>query len=205
MGMWLDRENVEARRSWGTRNEPPQVCPSKRGGHAGRFSRPRRSIDMVRRSADGNELPRQGARYMGLPPLDAWRPRTLVGGSGLGFSRTRWTCRRAARLFNFLESHCRLLSQMLSRAAFAEGYHRLCHWYHWHIGLPPEREHTGRPVGTAAVHGSRADRGPSRWQKPRVLALIAVYIATFRDYGQYLAPGEVGDRRGAGCEPAAST
>ena len=39
--------------------------------------------------------------------------------------------------------------------------------------------------------GSRADRGPARWQV-RVLALVAVFIATFATTRSILAPGEVG-------------
>ena len=81
---------------------------------------------------------------------------------------------------------------MLSRAAFAEGYHRLCHWYHWHIGpLPPERAHTGRQVEPRRPFTEAALIVGRRGGKSRVLALVAVFLACFRDYGPFLAPGEV--------------
>ena len=54
------------------------------------------------------------------------------------------------------------------------------------------QEHTGRsdvpsrPAAEAALIVGR------RGGKSRILALIAVFLATFRDYGPFLAPGEVG-------------
>jgi len=36
---------------------------------------------------------------------------------------------------------------------------------------------------------------PQRWQEPDLGALIAIYLACFRDHGPYLAKGEVGSIR----------
>ena len=45
-------------------------------------------------------------------------------------------------------------------------------------------------VAYGAVHRGGGDRRPA-WRQVRTLALIAVYLACFRDYTPYLAPGEV--------------
>lgn len=58
--------------------------------------------------------------------------------------------------------------------------------------LPIYAEHTGRndpPVRPATEAALIVGR---RGGKSRILALIAVFLACFRDYAQFLAPGEVG-------------
>jgi hypothetical protein len=78
-------------------------------------------------------------------------------------------------------------------------------WQHWRnflkalFALPMDSgeaaiytAHTGRSDLPARAVSEAALIVGRRGGKSRVLALIAVYIATFRNYAQYLAPGEVG-------------
>jgi hypothetical protein len=53
------------------------------------------------------------------------------------------------------------------------------------------RAHTGRTEAPAAPFKEAAFIVGRRGGKSRLLALIAVYLACFRDYAPYLAPGEV--------------
>jgi hypothetical protein len=53
------------------------------------------------------------------------------------------------------------------------------------------RTHTGRTVLPAVPFSEAALIVGRRGGKSRTLALIAVYLACFRDYASYLAPGEV--------------
>ncbi|HEX2941524.1 MAG TPA: hypothetical protein VHO91_10785, partial [Rhodopila sp.] len=53
------------------------------------------------------------------------------------------------------------------------------------------RHHTGRQEPPAAPFTEAALICGRRGGKSRVLALIAVYLACFRDYAPYLAPGEI--------------
>ena len=66
------------------------------------------------------------------------------------------------------------------------------------FGLPMDddaatlyRHHTGRTEAPAAAFKETALVIGRRGGKSRVLALVAVYLATFFDYAPYLAPGEV--------------
>jgi hypothetical protein len=58
--------------------------------------------------------------------------------------------------------------------------------------LPIYAEHTGRTDPPARPAAEAALVVGRRGGKSRILALIAVFLATFRDYAPYLAPGEVG-------------
>ncbi len=53
------------------------------------------------------------------------------------------------------------------------------------------RAHTGRTEPPTAAFGEAALVVGRRGGKSRILALIAVYLATFKDYTAHLAPGEV--------------
>ena len=53
------------------------------------------------------------------------------------------------------------------------------------------RARTGRTVWPSAPFTEAAVIVGRRGGKSRILALVAVYLACFRDYGPYLAPGEV--------------
>ena len=53
------------------------------------------------------------------------------------------------------------------------------------------RARTGRTAWPAAAFAEAAVIVGRRGGKSRILALIAVYLAAFRDYAPYLAPGEV--------------
>jgi hypothetical protein len=53
------------------------------------------------------------------------------------------------------------------------------------------RTHTGRTEAPAEPFKEAAFIVGRRGGKSRILALIAVYLACFRDYAPYLAPGEV--------------
>lgn len=53
------------------------------------------------------------------------------------------------------------------------------------------RKHTGRTALPSSPFKEAALICGRRGGKSRVLALIATYLATFRDYGPYLSPGEV--------------
>jgi len=53
------------------------------------------------------------------------------------------------------------------------------------------RHHTGRTEAPTQAFAEAALVIGRRGGKSRVLALIAVYLATFRDYSAYIAPGEV--------------
>jgi hypothetical protein len=57
-------------------------------------------------------------------------------------------------------------------------------------GLDAYRRHTGRTVAPAAPFSEVAAIVGRRGGKSRVLALIATYLAAFRDYAPYLAAGE---------------
>ena len=57
--------------------------------------------------------------------------------------------------------------------------------------LDAYRHHTGRTAAPEAPFTEAALVIGRRGGKSRVLALIAVYLATFQDYLAYLAPGEV--------------
>lgn len=54
------------------------------------------------------------------------------------------------------------------------------------------REHTGRTTAPKSPFTEAELVVGRRGGKSRILALIAVYLATFRSYDEYLAPGEVG-------------
>ena len=58
-------------------------------------------------------------------------------------------------------------------------------------GLAVYRERTGRTTWPTAPFTEAAVIVGRRGGKSRTLALIAVYLACFRDYAPYLAPGEV--------------
>ena len=58
-------------------------------------------------------------------------------------------------------------------------------------GLATYRACTGRQAWPSAPFTEAAVIVGRRGGKSRILALIAVYLATMRDYGPYLAPGEV--------------
>ena len=58
-----------------------------------------------------------------------------------------------------------------------------------HLAL--HRHHTGRQEPPAAPFSEAALVCGRRGGKSRILALIATYLATFRDYAPHLAPGEV--------------
>lgn len=81
---------------------------------------------------------------------------------------------------------------------------RDAHWDRWRVflaalfGLPMDedqlaiyRHHTGRTAPPASPSKEAALVVGRRGGKSRVLALVATYLATFRDYEQYLAPGEM--------------
>jgi hypothetical protein len=53
------------------------------------------------------------------------------------------------------------------------------------------RQHTGRQLAPTARQTEVACCVGRRGGKSRVLALIATYLATFRDYSEFLAPGEI--------------
>ena len=57
--------------------------------------------------------------------------------------------------------------------------------------LAAYRHHTGRQTAPAAPFTEAALICGRRGGKSRILALIAAYLATFRDYAPFLAPGEV--------------
>src|SRR5262249_11012037 len=58
------------------------------------------------------------------------------------------------------------------------------------LGL--SNHYTGRATAPAALFSEAYLVGGRRAGKSAVLALLAVFIATFRDYSAYLAPGERG-------------
>ncbi len=77
-------------------------------------------------------------------------------------------------------------------------------WHHWRAflaalhGLPMDddalalyRHHTGRQDAPTAAFSEAALIVGRRGGKSRVLALLAVWAACFRDYTPFLAPGEV--------------
>ena len=53
------------------------------------------------------------------------------------------------------------------------------------------REHTGRATLPSTPFGESELVVGRRGGKSRILALIAVYLATFRSYEEHLAPGEI--------------
>ena len=57
------------------------------------------------------------------------------------------------------------------------------------------RKHTGREAAPTKAFDEAWLVCGRRGGKSRILALIAVYLACFRDYRPYLAPGEVGTIR----------
>lgn len=78
-------------------------------------------------------------------------------------------------------------------------------WHRWRVflkaifalpldpdDLPVYAEHTGRNDPPARPATEAALIVGRRGGKSRILALIAVFLACFRDYAQFLAPGEVG-------------
>jgi hypothetical protein len=78
-------------------------------------------------------------------------------------------------------------------------------WHHWRVflkalfALPLDaaelvvyQQHTGRSDPPSRQQAEAALIVGRRGGKSRILALVAVYLATFRDYAPYLAPSEVG-------------
>jgi hypothetical protein len=59
------------------------------------------------------------------------------------------------------------------------------------VQLERYRQHTGRTTPPAAPFNEAELVVGRRGGKSRILALIAVYLATFRNYDEYLAPGEM--------------
>jgi hypothetical protein len=88
---------------------------------------------------------------------------------------------------NLFASHFRNKSwagwKVFLRALFAEAPDE--------AGLAVYRERTGRMAWPAEPFTEAAVIVGRRGGKSRILALVAVYLACFRDYAPYLAPGEV--------------
>ena len=87
---------------------------------------------------------------------------------------------------------------------FQPFFFRSASWQRWRVflkalfALPMDeaeqaiyQEHTGRSDPPERPYSEAALVVGRRGGKSRTLALVAVYLACFRDYGPHLAPGEV--------------
>lgn len=96
-----------------------------------------------------------------------------------------------------------ILAAMADRSLFAEHFAGAT-WQPWRVFLQSLfaldmtaadlalfRAHTGRTSPPTLPSREAALIAGRRAGKSRILALVAVYLACFRAYGQYLAPGEV--------------